>query len=471
VPARSAATPAAAGGLDVAAIADWISGRRWFASKSRAIARLQIEDGAGVSPDLTILLTHARFADEPRDSGDEGGERYQLPLSLLGQDAAGDREIVAAARDRVAVDAVADPERARELLRAIAADREVPTDHGTLRFRHLGEAGSHSLDAVARPMGVEQSNSSIVFGDETVLKVFRRLEPGVSPELEMVRFLTLRGYPNIAPLQGFYEYDAGGEPVTLGVAQRFFAGSRDGWAMTLDELADDAGAVVSRLGQLGRATAELHNALASDGQDPAFAPETAAPDFADRLAARVESEIDSSFARLPADERTAPIAGRGDPLAAALQRRARGVSGGRLIRTHGDYHLGQTLWVGGDLGWVIIDFEGEPARPLADRRRKTSPLRDVAGMLRSFAYAAATAGASAPDATAGFEQRARDAYLEQYLAHVDAALLPDDETATADLLSIYELEKAVYELSYELDNRPDWLPIPVAGVARLLEDS
>ena len=148
------------------------------------------------------------------------------------------------------------------------------------------------------------------------------------------------------------------------------------------------------------------------------------------------------------------------------------MTGGQLIRTHGDYHLGQTLWVGGERAWVIIDFEGEPARPLSERRRKTSPLRDVAGMLRSFAYVAAASGllggAAAP---AGFEERARAAYLERYFAAIDPALLPAGPVAATDLLSLYELEKAVYELSYELDNRPDWLPIPVAGVARLLEDS
>jgi maltokinase len=178
------------------------------------------------------------------------------------------------------------------------------------------------------------------------------------------------------------------------------------------------------------------------------------------------------FARLPADERTAAIAGRGPELQAELQRRGRAVGETRLIRTHGDYHLGQTLWVGGDRGWVIIDFEGEPARPLAERRRKTSPLRDVAGMLRSFAYVSAAAGllGGAP-APAGFEQRVREAFLERYLGHIDTGLLPAGAGATDDLLALYELEKAVYELAYELDNRPEWLVIPVAGVARLLEDS
>jgi maltokinase len=142
--------------------------------------------------------------------------------------------------------------------------------------------------------------------------------------------------------------------------------------------------------------------------------------------------------------------------------------GGRSIRSHGDYHLGQTLYT--PTGWVIIDFEGEPARPLFQRRQKQSPLRDIASMLRSFAYATSAVaimrGLVAPE---GFEQRARETFLEHYFARIDPALLPAGESGVANLLSIFELEKAIYELQYELDNRPDWLPIPAAGIARLLE--
>jgi maltokinase len=145
-------------------------------------------------------------------------------------------------------------------------------------------------------------------------------------------------------------------------------------------------------------------------------------------------------------------------------------TGGRLIRTHGDYHLGQTMLT--DRGWVILDFEGEPARPLPERRRKRSPLRDVAGMLRSFAYAASAAeqqrGAPPPD---GWEGRAREAFLDGYFDTVENALMPPGQDATERLLSVFELEKAVYELRYELNNRPDWVGIPVAGIVRLLNEA
>jgi trehalose synthase-fused probable maltokinase len=143
---------------------------------------------------------------------------------------------------------------------------------------------------------------------------------------------------------------------------------------------------------------------------------------------------------------------------------------GRSIRTHGDYHLGQTLYT--PHGWVIIDFEGEPARPLPERRQKRSPLRDVAGMLRSFAYATSAVEILRHEkAPEDFEQRARDQFLEAYFSHVDPALLPPGEPAIRNLLSIFELEKAIYELQYEMNNRPEWVSIPVAGISRLLESA
>jgi maltokinase len=185
----------------------------------------------------------------------------------------------------------------------------------------------------------------------------------------------------------------------------------------------------------------------------------------------VDEDIERIFLRLPDDDdRLAPIVGRGQDVRERLAARSQVGVTSRVIRTHGDYHLGQTLHT--RRGWVIIDFEGEPARPLPERRQKRSPLRDVAGMLRSFAYVTSAVeilrGQTAP---ADFEQRAREAFLTFYFASVDATLMPAGEAAIANLLSIYELEKAIYELRYELDNRPDWTAIPVAGIARLLESA
>jgi maltokinase len=319
-------------------------------------------------------------------------------------------------------------------------------------------------------MGVEQSNSSIVFGDETVLKVFRRLEPGINPELELLQFLTRREFANIAPLQGWYEYDGRSFSATLGVAQRFFGDAVGGWELALDRIATDPAAFLTELGGLGTVTAQLHNCLASDPADPAFSPEEPSAESLSLLTATIDEDIERIFVRLPDDERVASIAGRGQDVREQIAMKAQTGSGGRAIRTHGDYHLGQTLHRAGGVGWVIIDCAGEPARPLFERRQKRSPLRDVAGMLRSFAYAAsATEVMRGIPAPAQFEERARNTFLEHYFSTIDAALLPAGDAAIWNLLSIFELEKAIYELQYELDNRPDWLPIPVAGIARLLE--
>jgi maltokinase len=247
-------------------------------------------------------------------------------------------------------------------------------------------------------------------------------------------------------------------------------GAVGGWELALDRIATDPAAFLISLGALGEVTAALHNELASDNDDPAFAPEEPSQEALALLVATLDEDIDRVFLRLPDDERVAPLVGRGQDVREQISNRAQLGIGGRLIRTHGDFHLGQTLHVPG--GWLIIDFEGEPARPLFERRQKNSALRDVAGMLRSFAYAASAASIQRSLPVPGdFEGRARDTFLERYLTEIDSALLPAGEAAIRNLLSIFELEKAVYELRYELDNRPDWLPIPVAGITRLLDET
>jgi maltokinase len=298
--------------------------------------------------------------------------------------------------------------------------------------------------------------------------VFRKLEPGMNPELELLSFLTAHAFPNIAPLYGAYDYDGRSLAATLGVVQRFFPDGVGGWELALEEIVDEPDTFLGRLGTLGEVTANMHTVLASDASDPAFSPEEPSQEALSLLTATVDEDIERVFVRLPDDERVAPIVGSGQDVRERLGALAQLGVGGKVIRIHGDYHLGQTLYT--PRGWVILDFEGEPARPLPERRQKRSPLRDVAGMLRSFAYVTSAAqimrGRSAPG---DFEERAREVFLAHYFATVDPALLPAGEAAVEHLLSVFELEKAVYELRYELDNRPDWVPIPVAGILRLLE--
>jgi maltokinase len=453
--------------LDLESVGAWLEDQRWYASKSRHVVGLQIDESVviGETPPLLLTLMQARFA-----SGSH--ELYQLPFALLAPAQRGGRRAVSATDDWVAVDAVADPELSRELLRHIDSERALDAEDGCFRFHRVEDADpAHRplpLEAPARPIGVEQSNSSIVFGDETVLKVFRRLEPGINPELELLQFLTRHEFANIAPLQGWYEYDGKAFSATLGVAQRFFPGAVGGWELALEQIGSDPEAFLTELGSLGTVTAKLHNCLGSDAGDPAFSPDEPSAESLSLLTATIDEDIERIFVRLPEDERVASIAGRGQDVREQISMRAQTGAGGRSIRTHGDYHLGQTLHLPGE--WLIIDFEGEPARPLFERRQKRSPLRDVAGMLRSLAYATSAAaimrGTPAP---ADFEERARTIFLKHYFSTIEPALLPAGDSAIWNLLAIFELEKAIYELQYELDNRPDWLPIPVAGIARLLE--
>ncbi|MBV9684782.1 MAG: phosphotransferase, partial [Solirubrobacterales bacterium] len=348
---------------------------------------------------------------------------------------------------------------------------EIETEDGRFSFHSVDESVAAIESAPVRLMGVEQSNSSIVFDERVVLKAFRKLEPGLNPELEVLRFLTYRGFPNIAALYGWYDYEGQAFAATLGVAQAFLPDAVGGWELALEEIATAPEAFLERLGGLGVVTAQLHNTLASDATDPAFSPEDPSQESLSLLTATVDEDIERIFLRLPdGAPRLAPIAGRGQDVRERLAARAQIGVAGRVIRTHGDYHLGQTLHT--PRGWVIIDFEGEPARPLPERRQKRSPLRDVAGMLRSFAYVtSAVEILGGQQASEGYEERMREQFLNSYFAAVDPTLMPAGEAAVNNLLSIFELEKAIYELRYELDNRPDWVAIPVAGIVRLLESA
>jgi maltokinase len=445
---------------------EWVQQQRWYASKSRSISGIQIVESITLreEPLLLLALVETRFATGTH-------ELYQLPLAIRppSDDDRGDS--ISHTDDWTLYDALAEPEQAHELLRRIATTDEIETEDGHFSFHPFEDAENLAEVSDVRLMGVEQSNSSVVFDEHTVLKVFRKLEPGLNPELEVLRFLTYRGFPNIAPLHGWYEYEGQAFSATLGVAQAFLPDAIGGWELALEEIISAPDAFLERLGTLGTATAHLHNTLASDASDPAFSPEEPSQESLSLLTATVDEDIERIFLRLPDDEpRLAPIVGRGQDVRERLAARAQIGVTGRVIRTHGDYHLGQTLHT--PRGWVIIDFEGEPARTLPERRQKRSPLRDVAGMLRSFAYVTSAVeiqrGRSAPE---GYEQRMREQFLACYFTAIDATLLPAGEAAIKNMLSIYELEKAIYELRYELNNRPDWTPIPVAGIVRLLESA
>jgi trehalose synthase-fused probable maltokinase len=228
----------------------------------------------------------------------------------------------------------------------------------------------------------------------------------------------------------------------------------------------DTASFLSRIRALGEVTGSMHTVLGSDAGDSSFCPEEPSAETLALLTATIDEEIEQVFANLPDLPELEPIAGRGEDVREQLRARSQIGGVGRVIRHHGDYHLGQVLWT--REGWIVIDFEGEPARSLPERRRKRSPLRDVAGMLRSFAYvASATEVGGGPAAPPGWEEEARGEFLAGYRDTIEPTLVPTGESFER-LLAIFELEKAVYELRYELDNRPHWVPIPVAGIVRLL---
>jgi maltokinase len=451
--------------LDEESLRDWVQQQRWYASKSRAVAGIEIVEAMSLREDplLFLALVQTRFATGTH-------ELYQLPLALRPNSEAVLADAIAQTSEWTAYDALAEPRLLLDVVQRMDSGQEIETSEGRFSFQRADGVAAVSDDSAVRPMGVEQSNSSIVIDEQLVLKVFRKLEPGINPELELLRFLTARGFPHIAALHGWYEYDGQALASTLGVAQRFLAEAVGGWELALDKIEHDPEWFLDQLGSLGAVTAQLHTVLASDAGDPAFAPEESSQEALSLLTATVDEDIERIFVRLPDDPRVEPIVGRGQDVRERLAARAQIGVGGRVIRTHGDYHLGQTLHTPRD--WVIIDFEGEPARPLPERRAKRSALRDVAGMLRSFAYVTSAVelqrGGQAPPE---FEQRARHRFLERYFAEVDSTILPAGEAAIANLLSIFELEKAIYELRYELDNRPDWVAIPVAGIRRMLEQT
>jgi trehalose synthase-fused probable maltokinase len=426
---------------DDSALVEFITSQRWYGSKTRSVAGATVVDRATLRDGLELQLIEVRF-----DTGTH--ETYQLLTDSSGFDA-------------LSADA-----HAQTLLQLMRAGETVQAEEGFVEFASIGDIADPTA---ARLIEGEQSNSSVVFDDTLILKVFRRVEAGINPELELLRFLTQAGFSNIADLAGWFAYGGAQMEATLGIMQRFVANGEDGWERALDAIVAGDEAFFDTLRRLGEVTGRMHTVLGSDSTDANFCPEETSGESLGLLTATVDEEIERVFLSLPEDAPDLdPIRGRGEEVRERLRLLTNIGGTGRVIRVHGDFHLGQTLWDGDD--WVILDFEGEPARSLPERRRKRSPLRDVAGMLGSFGYAASAAevlrDTAAPD---DWEDRAREEFLEGYRATVDRSLVPSG-AAMDRLLKVFELEKAVYELRYELNNRPDWVRIPVLGIARMLEE-
>jgi maltose alpha-D-glucosyltransferase/alpha-amylase len=493
--------------------------QRWYAAKSATLERVELLDAAEWGE-----ATHSALVALVRTVGAEASARYFLPLSIVWGETTDEHmrpllyralaRVRRRARVGVLLDAVADEEFCRMLVRAMGVGHELTLAQGRLRFESTSayreRVGPNVGELAVRPLGVEQSNSSVVFGDRLILKFYRRLEPGINPDLEMARFLTdVSPFAHIAPLVGYLEYRNTEENylATLALLQGFAVNQGDGWIYTVEFLLwyleanrTEAGAdngsqqharyslYMTLIRTLGQRTAELHQALSRVTGDPAFDPEPVTPSETRQWWERVRRDIAATLATLR--EARARLALEVQPLADRLLAREADLYARlgapppldvRKTRYHGDYHLGQVLVVQND--FVITDFEGEPMRPLAERRAKHSPLRDVAGMSRSLNYATYNAlrrvTAERPEDYAalealarGWETAARERFLEGYrAAALGSAGWPDEPAHAQALIDLFTLEKALYELRYDLDNRPTWVEIPLRGVLALLPRS
>jgi maltokinase len=302
-----------------------IVSQRWFGSKSRDVIGARVVDGVTLAPQLALLLVEIRFPEGTHDT-------YQV---LAGTSDGGAEWY----------DGFADPALARELVHRIRAGSTLQAQEGAVEFRPIpGFAALGRELERADVVTSEQSNSSVIFDDELILKAFRRLEAGVNPELEMLRFLTEHRFPNIASLAGWYAYTGRPLDATLGILQEYVADAVNGWDLALEELVEAPERFLGRLRRLGEVTAAMHTVLASDSSDPAFAPEETSAESLGLLTATVDEEIQRVFLDIGDGEALEPIAGRGEDVREQLRLLTHFGTVGRVIRHHGDFHLGQTLW-------------------------------------------------------------------------------------------------------------------------------
>lgn len=525
-----------------AVLPDVLRRQRWFGGKARTIRGTTLTHAlqvGGSADDLQVLLVEVDYVEgEP--------EHYVVPVRFAAREEAGrllalaPRSVLLTVkgqggrgRSGVLIDALTDETAARLLLDLIAQQEQAGSDELALvgaRGADLDPAVDADPALTVTPLRGEQSNTSVLFGDRVLLKVLRRLEPGVSPDVELGRHLA--DLTHVPAVLGTLDAIAatGGEPRTVAIAHRFVPNEGDLWTQTLDELGrfaertvadepdrptpapaarrdvvslalrgvpesvhEQIGPYLANARLLGRRVAELHLALAADTDDPAFAPEPMTRLYQRslyqsvrntvRIGLRSAGKAAGGLVDPVTRAEVTEVVALEDELLASLAALTQTTIDAARIRTHGDLHLGQVLWTGRDV--VVIDFEGEPARPLGERRIKRSSLRDIAGLLRSLQYA--TASTLHDQVEAGIVTPQQPSYdrlrtwLDWWLAwtsavvvegYLDAAegavFLPSDPAHTRRLLDAFLLEKAVYELGYELNNRPTWVSIPLAGIRAVL---
>jgi maltose alpha-D-glucosyltransferase/alpha-amylase len=509
----------------------YVMNQRWFRSKSRTIRDVTLFDLLNIEVgkrDAAIGVLRVDFAHgEP--------ENYVLPMIRASEARANQLraepifELRGAETEPLVIDATLDPDFAAALLDGLIGRQRVKGEVGELRATPLPLLRERAHDDLEpRVLGAEQTNTSIVYGDQYVLKLYRKLEEGTGLDLEVGRFLTTHHFPHAPRVAGALEFSVDGQTATVGVLHTFARNEGDAWEYTIDTLGsfyeraaaqaeppprldtstrgllelshtespalarDLIGAFLEDARLLGQRSAELHNVLATDDQNRDFAPEEFTV-FYQRslyqsmrnLTGRVFQSMESQLGQLPAPLRADAerILGMNELVLQRFRRLIDRKITAVRIRCHGDYHLGQVLFTGKD--FCITDFEGEPLHPLSERRLKRSPLRDLAGMIRSFHYAAFAPLTKGEEGVVVREEDItllRDwaeawyawvsaCFLAGYFHAVNPALIPQSHDELEILLDAYLLEKAIYELGYEMNNRPDWLVIPVKGILDLIADA
>jgi len=484
----------------------YLAKRRWFSAKDEILKEVRVADLVhlpGSGRDIYFCTL------ETKTNGK--GARWLLPLAIIweGETLPALPHQLALARVRrgrrvgFLTDAFAVPEFARNALTALADSARLPLPNGEICFAPMPEsAGSLRVrsDVEINWLKAEQSNSSLVVGDAVMVKMFRRFFTGQNPEVEIGRYLTANGFANAPQLLGeVVHITADGTRSSLAVVQQFVGNQGDAWSWFIDDLIrvlDDPAAIESTAGTeaehvadyetlagiIGRRLAEMHAVLARPSDDPDFSPLQAGDADVESWLRRARDEFDAAIDILanrkweqPEDgERAKFVGNRRADLHAALANLISDGAATPMHRTHGDFHLGQVLVVSGDI--YIIDFEGEPTKPLAERRRKMSPLRDVAGLLRSLDYVAATVtNRKSMGSSPATDERIND-FMTRFRTAAATAFLDAYRNASGEgkplntrLLDAFMIEKCAYEIRYEAANRPNWLPVPLAGLARLTE--